>query len=90
MLHRTSPASRIDPDCPEELHMKLRAELAARIVGQGVYRGETLDHLVKRVCPAVFDIAAAEGFKLRLDLPENTHKALCKGRLYLVIRKALH
>ena len=87
MLHRTDPAKRVDPACPPEVANEIRAHLAAGVSGQGILRGETLGQLVDRVCPEVYGAVERYGFRITFDMPENSHRALCKGRLNYVIRR---
>ncbi len=88
MLPRSDPKNRIDPACPLDLTREVDVALAANLVGKGIYAGDTLPDAVVRYCPDIFTITAVHGFELRFDMPENTHKALCRGRLYYRIRRA--
>jgi hypothetical protein len=87
MLPRSRRDNRVHRDCPPELRRHVDCILVAGLSRKGIMAGETLRDLVSRHCPEVFEIAAAAGFELRLDLAENTHKALCKGRIAYQIRR---
>lgn len=87
MLPRSEPRKRIHPDCPPALAEYVRCIIAANCASKPFYRGETLVDLVKRECPSIFDEVRAQGFDLRFDMPENTNKALAKGRIAYQIRK---
>lgn len=87
MLPRSDKTKRIHPDCPRELARYVDVTLATSLSKQPIYAGEKLEALVKRNCPAIFDEVKAQGFELRFDMPENTHKALTKGRLFYQIRR---
>lgn len=87
MLPRSDPGKRIHPDCPPALADYVRVTIAVNTARKPFYRGETLIDLVKRECPSIFDEVRTQGFDLRLDLPENSHTALAKGRIAYQIRK---
>lgn len=78
---------RIDPSCPPELVEEVRVGLAASIVGQGVYIGETVGAFVRRVCPGIFTTAERQGFVLSFDLPENSIQALARGVIAYAIKR---
>jgi hypothetical protein len=88
MLPRSAPGKRIHLDCPDEVRRQVDVVLATRLVRKPFYARETLADVVKRHCPDIFDGPAAHGFELRFDMPENTHKALIKGRMFYQIRRA--
>lgn len=87
MLPRSLPNKRVHPDCPDDVRRQVDVTLATSLSRQPFFAGETLGDVVKRLCPDVFDGPAAHGFELRLDLTENTHRALIKGKLYYQIRR---
>ena len=87
MLPRSDKSKRIDPTCPPDLVRLIDTHLAASCSRKPFYRGETLLDLVGRCCPDIFKLASERGFELRFDMPENSHHALCKGRLHYVIRR---
>lgn len=86
-LPRSRVATRIHLDCPPELRRQIDMELAAGIAQKGIAAGETISDLVNRHCPQIYALASAQGFELRFDLRENTHRALCKGRIAYQIRR---
>lgn len=91
MLPRSDPQKRVHPDCPADVRRQVDVVLATSLSRMPVFPGETLAGVVKRHCPQVFDVPAAHGFELRLDMPENTYRALTKGKLfYQIRRKSLH
>jgi hypothetical protein len=91
MLPRSHRSRRIHPDCPAEMRREIDVTIAAGIAQKGIAAGETLADLVQRHCPGVYALASAQGFELRLDLAENTHTALCRGRVaYQIRRKPAH
>lgn len=91
MLPRSDPKTRIHPGCPAEVVREINIRLAVSLPRQPILSTETLGDVVKRVCPEVFDLPAAHGFELRFDMPENTPRALVKGRMfYQIRRKATH
>jgi hypothetical protein len=87
MLPRSDKARRVHPDCPAQVKRDVDVMLATSLVRREVYAGETLGDVVRRYCPQIFDLPAAHGFELRLDLEENTHHALIKGRVNYQIRR---
>jgi hypothetical protein len=91
MLPRSRPESRIHPACPPELNRRVTELLAAGVARKPIRQDDRLGDLVTRHCPDIFAVVEAQGFELRFDMPENSHKALCKGRLfYQIRRKPLH
>lgn len=78
----------VDRDCPPELVTRVRQAIALGICGQGILRDERLPDLVARVCPNALTFTALEGYRVNLDLPQNTHAALCLGMVEFEIRKA--
>lgn len=90
MLPRSNKGSRVHRDCPLDVKRDVDVMLATSLSRREVFAGETLEDVVKRYCPQIFDIPAAHGFELRFDMVENTHHALTVGRLaYQIRRKAL-
>jgi hypothetical protein len=87
MLPRSRPESRIHPDCPPGVSDRVRQLLAVAVARKPIYAGDRLSDLVVRHCPAIFAVVEEHGFELRFDLPENSHKALCRGRLFYQIRR---
>jgi hypothetical protein len=78
----------VDPACPADLELRIRQAIALGIAGQGIRRDERLPDLIARVCPGVVAFAMLEGFRVNLDLPANTHGALCLGMIEVEIRAA--
>jgi hypothetical protein len=87
MLPRSDPKKRIHPDCPPDIWRAVNVALAVGIARQPMLSTDTVGDVVKRVCPEIFDIPAAVGFELRFDMPENTHCALLKGKVFYQIRR---
>ena len=87
MLPRSDKNKRIHPACPPEVAHEVYQQMAAGVAGKRFFARETLSDVVARECPQIFEIPAAHGFELRLDLPENSHRALAKGRLSFQIRR---
>lgn len=61
----------------------------AAITGKAYFAGETLEDLVKRVCPEIYGLARERGLVFNLDirepetgLPMNTHAALKSARIF--------
>ena len=91
MLPRSDPARRVHPDCPPDIWRAINVILGTQIARQPILSTELLGDVVNRVCPEIFELPAALGFELRFDMPENTHRALLKGKLfYQIRRKAAH
>lgn len=78
----------IDRDCPPDLIARVRQAIALAISGQGILRDERLPGLVARVAPNALTFVAFEGYRVNLDLPQNTHAALCVGMVEFELRKA--
>ncbi len=77
----------MDRGCPAELRRRAYQSLMLGIRQQGILRGERLPDLVARVCPSVLSFVALEGYRADLDLPENTHEALCRGVIAMELRR---
>lgn len=88
MLPRSDPKKRVHPECPKDVARQVDVVLASSLVSKPVFAGETLIDVVQRYCPGIYDGPAAHGFQLRFDMPENTHKALIRGKLFYQIRRA--
>lgn len=78
---------RVDPGCPSDLRRRVYQALTLGITGQQIRLGERLPDLVARVCPAATSFAILEGYEVVLDLPANTHEALCLGEIAVEIRR---
>jgi hypothetical protein len=87
MLPRSDKRRRIHPDFPKDARRDIDVMMATSLARKGILAGETLGDIVKRLCPQIVEIAGRHGFELRFDLIENTHKALCKGRLAYQVRR---
>ncbi|MBV8697383.1 hypothetical protein [Bradyrhizobium sp.] len=65
----------------------MRQLIAAAVVQKPIYPHDRLGDLIERHAPDIFAVTEVEGFTLHFDMPENSHKALCKGRLFFQIRR---
>lgn len=87
MLPRSDPKKRIHPDCPPDAWRRVNIVLGVALARAPVLSTEVLSDVVKRLCPEIYEIPQQHGFELRFDMPENTHRALLKGKLYYQIRR---
>jgi hypothetical protein len=78
---------RIDPACPDTLREQIYSVILANLRGAKVLRGTTLEGAVREYCPQAYEIAAGEGFELRLDDKKNTPDALLTGDWCIEIRR---
>lgn len=85
--------SRIDSACPPDLIRTVDVAIATTIAGRRIsYRaGQTVAGVLSPLLPQAFAAADAEGFRLSLDLPDNTFERLARGLIaYSIKRKALN
>jgi hypothetical protein len=80
----------VDPGVPMDVRLRVNQAIAYAVAGQGVLRGERLPGLIERVAPGALTPFAFEGYRVNVDLPENTHDALCRGEIAVEIRIASH
>lgn len=71
---------------PPELGRQIDVTLAAGIAQKPFFAGETVKDVVARHCPGIYAIAESAGYTLHFDIPANTHKALCRGRVRYELR----
>lgn len=73
---------------PKELSQRVGAMINTGIAGKGIMRGDTLRDLVERHCPEVQTVAAEYGYHVEMNLPENTHEALCAGEGFYLLKRS--
>jgi hypothetical protein len=80
----------VDPAVPLRVRHRVGQVIAGAISGKGILRGERLPGMIDRVAPGALAAFAMEGYRVNLDIPQNTHEALCRGKLAVEIRVASH
>lgn len=80
----------VDDAVPMSVRLRVNQAIALGISGKGIMLGERLPDLIRRVAPGALTPFAFEGYRVETDLPQNTHEALCKGKIAVEIRVASH
>lgn len=74
--------------CPELIN-EVGQIISTSIICQRILPDETLRDIVDRLCPHVHDVVAANGLRLDIDLPENTHENLCLGKIFYLFKPGI-
>lgn len=80
----------VDAAVPMDVRLRVNQAIAYAVSGQGILRGERLPDLIRRVAPNALTLFALEGYRTDVDLPQNTHEALCAGKIAVDIRASSH
>lgn len=80
----------VDAAVPADVRLRVNQAIAYAVSRQGILRGERLPDLIRRVAPTALNPFALEGYRIDLDLPQNTHAALCAGKIAVDIRVSSH
>lgn len=81
--------SRLDPAWTPAFDERLRGEIASSIANRRIEfrRFETVQAMMHREFPSLFEFASDRGFVLSFDVPENSPQALSRGVIGYTIKR---
>ena len=87
--HAADRYERINAKAPVGLRQAVANALLIGLSGKQIEMmpTDTLADVVRRECPEVEQVAAAEGYRANFDLPANTRANMAKGNLFFTLVK---